>query len=119
METNDLLHLIVDTAEEFKASDLTVLGVSKVCGFADYFVIMTGHSITQIQSLTEELGSRAKHAGRQPFSTEGLRAGEWCLLDFGDIVVHVFHPRKRAYYDLEGFWCEAEVVRRDADRGAP
>ena len=110
MDTRDLLKLVIDTAEEFKAEEITILKVSDVCDFADYFVIMSGASTTQIRSLTEELGLRCKHAGRQARDIEGLTASEWCLLDFGDIVVHVFHPQKRAYYNLEALWDTAETI---------
>ena len=115
MDTPELLRLVIDTAEEFKALDITVLKVSDVCDFADYFAIMSGASVTQVQSMAEEIGLRAKRAGRQANDVEGMVTGEWCLLDFGDLVVHVFHPQKRAYYNLEGLWDTAEVIKPDTD----
>lgn len=110
METQELLKLIVDTAEEFKAVDIKILHVTDVCEFADYFVIMSGTSTTQVKSVTEELHYRCKHAKRPAISEEGLATAEWCLLDFSDIVVHVFLPEKRSYYDLEGLWVDAKEV---------
>ena len=110
MNTDELRILLLNTAADFKALDTKVLKVDKVCDFADYFIIFTGTSATHIQSLCEELIFQCKHRGRRALSVEGLTAGEWCLLDFGDIVVHVFLAEKRSHYDLEGLWHEAEEV---------
>ena len=110
MNTQELLSFIVSIAEDFKAADIKVLKVSEVCSFADYFVIMSGTSTVHIQSICEEISYKCKHAGRPPADVEGLGAGEWCLLDFGDIVVHVFLPKKRSFYDLEALWKDAEEV---------
>ena len=104
MNTGELLRFIMEICEEFKAIDIKVLKVDGVCDFADFFVIMSGTSTTQIQSLAEELHFKTKHAGRHSLGEEGIAAAEWCLLDFGDIVVHIFLPQKRAHYDLESLW---------------
>ena len=109
MTTEELLKLITDTADKFQAIDLKVLHVTETCGFADYFVIMSGRSTTHTTAIAEEIALRSKHADRQANSIEGLQAAEWCLLDFGDIVVHVFLPEKREYYDLEGLWGDAKI----------
>lgn len=110
LSTEELLKLIIDTSEEFKAVDLKVLQVDHICDFADYFVIMSGTSTTQVQSLAEELHYRSKHADRHSIGEEGMASAEWCLLDFGDIVVHVFLPAKREHYDLENLWADALVI---------
>lgn len=104
METEQLLHLILNVTEEFKGQDLSVLKVDEVCDFADYFVIITGTSTRHVQSLAEEIVLKCKHAGSPAFSVEGMDLGEWCLMDFSDIVVHIFLPEKRAHYDLESLW---------------
>lgn len=110
MNTDTLLKLVIDTSEEFKALDLKVLKVDNLCDFADYFVIMSGGSTTQVKAICEELYARCKQGGRQALSMDGLAAAEWCLLDFGDIVVHIFLPEKRTYYALEELWSEAEIT---------
>ncbi|MDJ0838546.1 MAG: ribosome silencing factor [Acidobacteriota bacterium] len=104
MDTPDLMNMITSIAEEFKAIDLTVLDVRGRCDFADFFVVMSGASTTHVQSISEELYYKCKHAGEPAHSSEGMAGGEWCLLDFGNIVVHVFHPEKRRFYDLESLW---------------
>lgn len=118
METKALLAKILDIAAEFKALDVKVLEVSGHCDFTDYFVIMTGTSSVHIQSLAEEMIYRCKHAGHRPDDVEGLTQGEWVLLDFGDIVVHVFNRDKREFYNLEGLWTEAPRVAVSADASA-
>ena len=104
MDTQALLQMITSIAEDFKAIDLTVLDVQNRCDFADYFVVMSGNSTTHVKSIAEELFFKTKHSGDPPTSTEGMNSGEWCLLDYGNIVVHVFHPEKREFYSLEELW---------------
>lgn len=108
LDSEQLLHLILNVIDEFKGEDRTVLRVDEVCDFADYFVIVTGTSTKHVQSLSEELIYKCKHAGEAALSIEGLDAGEWCLIDFGALVVHVFLPDKRDFYDLEALWEGAE-----------
>lgn len=116
MKTDDLLKLIIDTSEEFKAVELRALKVDGICDFADYFVIMSGNSTTQVKAITEELYTRTKHVDHQALSMDGLSLAEWCLLDYGDIVVHVFLPEKRTYYNLEELWSEAEVAYEGGEK---
>jgi ribosome-associated protein len=119
LDTESLLHFIVGVADDFKAVDRVVLRVDGVCDYADYFVIMSGTSTRHVQSIADELVYKCKHAGVAAASIEGLEAGEWCLLDFGSVVVHVFLPQKRALYDLESLWHEAEPVAVDETSNAP
>lgn len=116
MTTEELLHLIVDVTEDFKAEDRTILKVEEVCDFADYFVICTGTSTRQIQSLAEELIIKCKHANNPAISREGITDGEWVLLDFGPIIVHLFLPEKREMYNLEELWQTGEEIK--LERGA-
>lgn len=113
--TQALVDLVIDTAEEFKAADLRALHVTDICSFADYFIIMTGTSSTHIKSITEEIMYRCKKNGRKPSDIEGIAAAEWTLLDFGDVLVHVFSNEKRAFYNLEALWEEAEQTYPPVD----
>ena len=97
---------------ERQADDITVVDVSKVAGFADRFVIGTVTSTRQmnavIDALDERLGRQGVHVRRR----EGESDSGWVLLDFGDVIVHLFGPEERAFYDLEGLWGKiAPVVR--------
>lgn len=113
MGTEELLNLILNISSDFKAVDMRCYKVDHICNFADYFVIMTGTSSTHIQALSEELLYKCKHADRQASGTEGVVQGEWSLLDFGDIVVHIMTRDKRDYYNLEEMWADAEEISVD------
>ena len=97
-------------AEAKKATDITVLDLTGVTSFADFFVICTGANARQIQAITDEVGVQLKRRGELPLSVEGYPQAEWVLADYGDFLVHVFSPKSRAYYDLERLWRNAKHV---------
>ncbi len=105
-----LLQNLLEKANEFKAADLRAIQVSDLCAFADYFVFMSGTSSTHIKSIAEHLLVDMKKHNVQALSIEGLQTGEWCLLDFGDVIVHIFNQEKRDYYALEELWHDGKVV---------
>ena len=108
-----LLDQIVQAAEEKKAQDISVLKISQLTTIADFFFITNGTSITQNQAIADEV---LKKAGQKPFSVEGYDLAEWILLDFGEIIVHIFTEEKRATYNLESLWADAEkLIRRNED----
>ncbi len=108
-----LLDQIVQAAEEKKAQDISVLKISELTTIADFFFITNGTSITQNQAIADEV---LKKAGQKPFSIEGYDLAEWILLDFGEIIVHIFTEEKRATYNLESLWADAEkLIRRNED----
>lgn len=97
-------------ASDKKASDIVVLSVSELTTMADYFVICSGQSERQVQAVAEAILEAGEGLGRQPFGIEGLRAARWVLVDFGDVIAHVFTPDERSYYRLERLWGDAPVV---------
>ena len=100
--------LAVEAAQNKKAAAITVLDLSGVGAFTDFFVICTGYSTPQVQAIcTEVEGLLFKTLGRSPEHREGQRSAEWALLDFGGFVVHVFGDQARRYYDLERLWRSA------------
>ncbi|MDR0966184.1 MAG: ribosome silencing factor [Myxococcales bacterium] len=90
-----------------KASDVLVLDVRELASYTDFFVLMTAESDPQLFAIADHMEMTLKAQGRRPMSIEGLRAGQWVLLDYGDVVVHVFHADARAFYDIEGLWADA------------
>ncbi len=96
---------IADLAAERKAQDITIIDIAERSSVADYFIICTGRSHIQVDAICARIeeGMRDRSAKR-PLSTEGLENGLWALLDYGDIVVHVFQQQFRALYDLERLW---------------
>ena len=100
----------VRAAESKKAQDIKVLDLREVTSFCDYFIICTGTSSRQNQSIADEVCLQLKRQGEPPISVEGYDGGEWILVDFGDFLVHVFLEKTRNYYDLERLWRHAKNV---------
>ncbi len=98
-------------AEAKKAEGIRVLDLREITSFADYFLICTGNNQRQTQAIWDEVALRLKkQAGELPLSVEGYENGEWILGDYGDLVLHVFSPDKREYYQLERLWRDAKEV---------
>ncbi|MGC1619599.1 MAG: ribosome silencing factor [Candidatus Acidiferrum sp.] len=99
------VRLAVEAAQNKKASGISVLDLSGVGAFTDYFVICTGFSSPQVQAICSEVEDQlAKHLQRSPKHREGYGSAEWALIDFGGFIVHVFSEQARRYYDLERLW---------------
>ena len=101
---NDLCQQIFSALEEKKAKDVVILDVQGACSFADYVVICSGISDRQIKAMAENVIMKVG----KPFGTEGIELGRWALLDYVEVVVHIFQEEVRKYYDLEGMWLEAK-----------
>ncbi|MTI48487.1 MAG: ribosome silencing factor [Firmicutes bacterium] len=110
---NDELKTIVSAADDKKAFDIKVLKISDLTTIGDYFVILSGNSKRQVLSISDEIDDKMKEAGYELLNKEGYDTGKWVLLDFGDIVVHVFHKEDREFYNLERLWIDAEEVEVD------
>ena len=95
------------SALDKKAYDLVVLQVGPVTSVADYFVICTGRSDVQVQSICRAIEEAMAAVGVKPLAIEGFTHGQWVLLDFGDVVVHIFYETVRQFYNLEGLWVQA------------
>ncbi len=80
----------------------------EVTSFADYFIICTGGNTRQIQAIADEIESQLKELGEVPLSIEGYQNAEWVLVDYGDLVIHIFSEKARKYYDLERLWRDAK-----------
>lgn len=105
-----MVNIAVLAAEEKKSWDVTVLDIRKVSVIADYFVICNGRSKIQVQAIAENILKKMETEGVTAQRREGLREGEWVLLDFGDVIVHVFQDAVRQFYNLERLWGDAPVV---------
>jgi ribosome-associated protein len=89
-----------------------LLDVHDICGFADYFVICAGDSERQISAISDEIEDTLKKDGLSPHRREGTADSGWMLLDFGDVIVHIFSPAQRDYYQLDELWLQGKVVLR-------
>jgi ribosome-associated protein len=108
----DLARRIVELAEDKKAADIVLLDVSALTTLADHFVICSGGSERQLDAIAEAVVEGLRAEGVRPIGREGLAASHWVLLDYGSVIVHVFTPPERDYYQLEKHWAEAKTILR-------
>ena len=106
----ELLRVAAAAAVSKKAADLVGLDLSGLDGVADYFLICSGASEPQVKAIAEEVEDKLREHGVRPWHVEGREFRRWVLLDFVDVVVHVFHERTREYYLLERLWGDARRV---------
>ncbi|MFM7578791.1 MAG: ribosome silencing factor [Microcystaceae cyanobacterium] len=107
--TEQLVLTIASAADDRKAGDLVVLKVTDVTYLADYFVIATGFSRTQVRAIADSIDKKVEETyQRLPLQTEGKSDGTWILQDYGDVIVHIFLPEEREFYNLEAFWGHAQ-----------
>jgi ribosome-associated protein len=108
-----LARAIVAAASEKKAEDIVLLDLRTLSTFADFFVICSGGSERQLKAIADGIDEQiGRSTGRGPKSTIGAGGGGWVLMDYSDVVVHVFLPSQRAYYNLEALWAKAPVLLR-------
>lgn len=109
MEPKELAKSIARVLDDKKALDIRVLGVTDLTVLADYFIIATGTSSTHLNTLSGEVEMRLKEAGELPLHTEGHMSGNWLLIDYGSVIVHLFLKDTRAFYSIERLWSDAKV----------
>ena len=106
----DKVLLLTRFALEKKARDLVVLEVRELTSIADYFIICSGSSDRQVQSIAQGIAENLSEAGHSLLSMEGANRGHWVLMDFSDVIVHIFYEPVREFYDLDGLWGHAPRV---------
>src|SRR5690349_16577724 len=104
MKTTPLTQLVREAIEEIKGLDLKFIDVRELTTITDYMVVCTGTSNRHVKSIADNIIKCAKEAGYRPLGVEGLDAGEWALVDLGDVVAHVMQVQTRAFYQLEKLW---------------
>lgn len=95
---------------ERKAVSVKALNVSELTSYADAVIIVEASSKRQTTAIAEHIVKKMKDTGSKPLGTEGIKEGDWALLDYGDTIIHVFESETRALYDLEGFWADAPQI---------
>lgn len=119
MTIDELKQLVVDTLDDSKAEDITVLDVKGKTTVTDWIVVASGTSSRHVKSLANSVMVAAKEADKTPLGYEGQDEGEWVLVDLGDIVVHVMQRQVREYYDLESLWSvdamNKQTLQREQD----
>ena len=113
------MSLVVSAALDRKALDLVVLDMTQVAAFTDFFIICHGRSRRQVQGISDRVEEKLKQAGIRPNHIEGYTGGEWILMDYVGLVIHVFVQDRRKYYDLEKLWVDAPRMELPPDLREP
>ena len=109
MSARELAKLIVHSLEE-KAEDIRIIDISKISTIADYFIIANGTNRNQVQALADNVGEDCHKAGYALHQTEGYNSANWILMDYSDVIVHIFSKEDRLFYDLERIWRDGVPV---------
>ena len=112
-EAREMVKKIHSALEDKKADDITVIDITEVSCLADYFIIAAGSNINQVQAMADNVDQELGKAGFPCKAMEGYQSGQWILLDFGDIVVHVFSRDDRRFYNLERIWRDGKFLSRE------
>lgn len=112
---HELAQICAGAALDTQAEELVILDVRGLATFTDYFVIMNGKSTRHVQALAEAIEGAVRSKRVKASSAEGLNEGIWVLLDFDDVIVHIFYHEQRKFYDLEGLWSQAKQVALEVE----
>ena len=110
LPSRELAEIAVKALDSKKGKEIRLIRIDKITTLAEYFVICTGTSNTQINALGDEVEKELPLAGEEPLHREGYRGGTWVLLDYGCVVVHIFNDEARKFYSLEHLWADGEEV---------
>ena len=110
LPSRELAEIAVKALDSKKGKEIRLIRIDKITTLAEYFVICTGTSNTQINSLCDAVEKELTEKGEEPLHREGYRGGTWVLLDYGCVVVHVFNDEARKFYSLEHLWADGEEV---------
>ncbi len=113
MDSREMTRIAVDALEDKKALDITVIDISSISVMADYFVIASATSANQTEALTDNVAEKLGRAGAALRQTEGQKTSGWVLMDYGDLIVHIFDRDNRLFYDLERIWKDGKVIDRE------
>lgn len=113
METVEKVALIKETLEDKKGIDVVTLSLSNISSIADGFVISSGTSEPHVKALSDEVYEKMGKAGYSPLRVEGYNSAKWILMDYGDVIVHVFTKEAREFYNLEWLWADGKEEFRD------
>ena len=110
MNSEEMAKKIIAAMEEKKAVDIRVLDIADISSIGDYFIIASGNNQNQVQAIIDEVDQRLGREGVSPRQVEGYPNANWVLMDYGDVIVHVFDAENRLYYDLERIWKDGKNI---------
>ena len=110
MDVKEMVRMAYDALDEKKAVDVRILDISKVTVIADYFIIAGADNERQVKALADNVEEKLGKKGVSPKSVEGYQSANWILMDYQDIIIHIFNQEQRLFYDLERIWTDGTVV---------
>jgi len=110
LPAREMAEIAVKALDSKKGKEIRLIRIDKITTLAEYFVICTGTSNTQINALCDEVEKELDQLGEQPIHREGYRGGTWVLLDYGCVAIHVFNEEARAFYGLERLWSDGHAL---------
>lgn len=114
MNAKEMAKLAIEALEDKKAEDIKVIDISEISTIADYFIIASGTNKSQIQTMTDNIAEVLTKAGHPEKHIEGYQNANWILMDFQDIIVHIFDKENRLFYDLERIWRDGKVIEQES-----
>ena len=110
VQAKEMVRIIKDALEDKKGEDIRIIDISEISVLADYFVICNGSSDSQVKALVDNVEEKMAKAGYELKQHEGNGSGTWVLLDFADVIVHVFDKENRLFYNLERIWSDGKTI---------
>ena len=110
MESREMVRLACEAMEDKKAQDIKIIDIEKVSTLADYFIIASGSNRNQVQAMADSVSETLGRAGVEPKQMEGYQTANWILLDYRDVVIHIFDEENRLFYDLERIWKDGKDI---------
>ncbi|MDP4182847.1 MAG: ribosome silencing factor [Bacillota bacterium] len=112
MNSKEMVDKIVEILDGKKAKDINVINIENISILSDYFVICNGTSSTHIKTLADEVETKLEELGVRYYRKEGYNSARWILLDYSDVIIHIFHEEDRSFYNLERLWSDGVMSYR-------
>lgn len=114
MTSKEMARMACEAMEDKKAQDIKIINIEHVSSIADYFIIASGTNRNQVQAMADNVNEVLGRAGVEPKQMEGYQNANWILMDYRDVVIHIFDEENRLFYDLERIWRDGSLVEREA-----
>ena len=112
-DLKEIVRLVYQALEEKKAEDITIIDISNISVISDYFIVASGSNQNQVQAMVDNVEEQLGRAGYEPKQIEGTKNSSWILMDYGDLIIHIFDEENRLFYDLERIWRDGKEIPAD------